>query len=196
MPNSCWFYLNRHYRIATIPTRNWGLTFSLFAFVLLSGCVTDPEEKLRHAAADGNLLRVETFLGQGVNIQAADARGITALHLAAKHGHRNVVALLLKQGAVVNPASQDGVTPLSVAVQEGRREMVTLLLASGAQVNEQMQIGGATLLHVAAYRGDQEIISLLLQHGADREARMTSGERPVDLARQQGHHALIPLLEP
>jgi ankyrin len=96
----------------------------------------------------------------------------------------------------VNPESQDGVTPLSTAVQEGRRETVALLLAKGAQVNEQVQIGGATLLHVAAYRGDQEIVSLLLQHGADKQARMTSGERPVDLAQQQGHRALIPLLEP
>lgn len=171
-------------------------TSCFLALLFISGCVTTPEEQLRLAAADGNLLRVETFLGQGVNIQASDVRGITALHLATKHGHRNVAALLLKQGAAVNPASQDGVTPLSVAVQGGRQEMVALLLANGAQVNEQAQIGGTTLLHVAAYRGDLEIVSLLLQHGADKQARMTSGERPVDLAQQQGHRALIPLLEP
>ena len=175
---------------------DWKRAFYSLTLLLISGCATSPEEQLRQAAAEGNLLRVETFLEQGVNAQAADARGITPLHLATKHGQRNVVALLLERGAAVNPGSQDGVTPLSIAVREGRREMVALLLAKGAQVNEQAQIGGATLLHVAAYRGDQEIVSLLLQHGADKQARMTSGERPIDLAQQQGHQALIPLLEP
>ncbi len=174
----------------------WKRTLSSLVLLFMSGCVTAPEEQLRRAAADGNLLRVETFLGQGINIQAADARGITPLHLAVKHGHHSVVEVLLERGAAVNPESQDGVTPLSIAVQEGHRNLVALLLENGARVNEQVQIGGVTLLHVGAYRGDQEVISLLLQHGADKQARMTSGERPVDLARQQGHQALIPLLEP
>lgn len=196
MPNFRWLFLDRPCCIARLTIRNRGLALSLVVLILISGCVTTAEKKLRQAAADGNLLRVETFLGQGINIQASDARGITALHLATKHGHQNVAALLLKQGAAVNPESQDGITPLSIAVQEGRRDMVALLLAKGARVNEQVQIGGTTLLHVAAYRGDQEIVSLLLQHGADKQARMTSGERPVDLALQQGHTSLIPLLEP
>lgn len=177
-------------------TLNWAQTLCSLTLLVISGCAAAPEEMLRQAAANGNLLRVETFLGQGVNAESADARGITPLHLAAKHGHRDVAALLLERGVAVNPGSQDGVTPLSTAVQEGRREIVALLLAKGAQVNEQVQIGGATLLHVAAYRGDQEIVSLLLRHGADKQARMTSGERPVDLAEQQGHQGLIPLLEP
>lgn len=177
-------------------TADWKRALWSLALLFISGCATSSEEHLRQAAADGNLLRVETFLGQGINTESADARGITPLHLAAKYGRRPVVALLLERGAAANPRSQDGVTPLSIAVQEGRPEIVALLLAKGAQVNEQVQIGGATLLHVAAYRGDQEIVSLLLQHGTDKQARMTSGERPVDLAQQQGHQALIPLLEP
>ena len=166
------------------------------SLVLLNGCMTMPEEKLRLAAADGNLLRVETFLGQGVNTQAADEHGATPLLLAAKHGHRDVVALLLDQGAVINSARQDGVTPLFIAVQEGQQDVVALLLEKGADVNMQARVGGVTLLHIGAYRGDEKIITLLLQHGADKNARMSSGERPVDLARTQGHQTLIPLLEP
>lgn len=175
---------------------NWRQTLCLFTLVLSSGCMTTPEEQLRLAAAEGNVLRVETFLGQGVSGQAADQRGMTPLHFAAKHGHRNVVALLLERGAPVEPTRQDGVTPLFVAAQEGHRDVVALLLEKGADVKAQAPIGGVTLLHIAAYRGDQAMVSFLLQQGADKQARMTSGERPVDLAQQQGHTALIPLLEP
>jgi ankyrin len=116
--------------------------------------------------------------------------------MAAKNGHRDVVALLLEQGAPVNPARQDGVTPLFIAVQEGRLDVVALFLEKGADVNAQARISGVTLLHVGAYRGDQAIVTLLLHHGADKNARMSSGERPVDLAHRQGHTELIPLLEP
>jgi len=119
------------------------------------------------------------------------------LFLATQQGHRQVVALLLSHGASAIQPRHDGVTPLVVAIQGGHTEIVSLMLASGVDVNARTsQIAGATLLHVAAHRGDQEIVSLLLKQGGNKFARMTSGERPVDLARQQGHTALIPLLEP
>ncbi|MBX3302795.1 MAG: ankyrin repeat domain-containing protein [Nitrospira sp.] len=175
---------------------HWALVLSALALILVSGCMTTPEEKLREAAAEGNVLRVQTLLEQGVTAQAADERGITPLLLAAKHGHREVAALLLEQGATTNYARQDGVTPLFVAVQEGRRDIVALLLEKGADVNDQARIGGVTPLHIGAYKGDQAIITFLLEHGADKNARMTSGERPVDLAQAQRHTALIPLLTP
>jgi ankyrin len=81
-------------------------------------------------------------------------------------------------------------------VQQGHKDIVAALLDNGVDVNVQPSIGGVTLLHVAAYRGDQEIIALLLKHGGNKNARMSSGERPLDLAEKQGHTALIPLLEP
>ena len=91
---------------------------------------------------------------------------------------------------------QDGVTPLFLAAQEGRRDIVTLFLEKGAEVNTQARVGSVTLLHLGAYRGDRDMVALLLKYGADKNARMSSGERPVDLARQQGHTRVIPLLEP
>ncbi|NGZ11896.1 MAG: ankyrin repeat domain-containing protein [Nitrospira sp. LK70] len=182
--------------MARFITRNWRLVLSVLTLIFISGCATAPEEKLRQAAAEGNFLRVETFLGQGVNVQAADERGVTPLFLAAKHGHRDVAALLLRQGAAMDHARQDGGTPIFIATQEGQRDVVALLLDNGADVNAQARIGGVTLLHIGAYRGDRKIIILLLQHGADKNARLSSGERPVDLASTQGHQSLIPLLEP
>ena len=186
--------LNRwqHKRVTSQRSTIW-----VMALVFITGCSTaTPAEKLRQAAIDGNLVRVETLLNQGVDIHGADAKGTTPLFLAAQHGHQQVVARLLEQGAVVNQARQDGVTPLFVAARQGHRDIVALFLNKGANVNAQSGVGGVTLLHVSAYRNDHALVTLLLQHGADKQARMNSGERPIDLARQQGYQTLIPLLEP
>jgi ankyrin len=168
----------------------------LLSLLLGGGCVSTPEEKLRTAAMDGYLIRVERLLADGVPAQAADERGMTPLHWAAKNGHREMVAFLLDHGAPMDQPRQDGVTPLFLAAQGGRRDIVALFLERGAEVNTQAWVGRLTLLHLGAYRGDQDMVTLLLKYGADKNARMSSGERPVDLARQQGHTALVPLLEP
>jgi len=165
--------------------------------LLLNGCVTTPEERLRQAATAGDVNHVEALLGAGVAAHAADERGASPLLMAAKNGHGDVAALLLEHGASVNQPRHDGVTPLMIAVQEGHPDLVALFLDKGAHVNVRAQlVAGITLLHVAAHRGNREIVTLLLERGGDKYARMMSGERPVDLARQQGHTALIPLLEP
>ena len=169
----------------------------MITMLLLIGCVTTPEERLRQAATDGNLQQVDALLGEGVPAHAADGRGVTPLLMAAKNGHRSVAARLLENGASVNQPRHDGVTPLLIAVQEGRLDIVTLFLEKGTNVRVRAPlVAGITLLHVAAHQGNQDIVRLLLDHGADKYARMTSGERPVDLARQHGHMDLIPLLEP
>ncbi len=185
-------------RISLLPrhTAGWKLALSLLALLLVSGCVSTPEEQLRTAAMDGYLIRVERLLLDGVSPQTADERGVTPLHLAAKNGHREVIAILLDHGAPMDQIRQDGVTPLFLAAQEGRRDIVALFLERGAEVNSQGRVGGVTLLHLGAYRGDRDMVALLLQYGADKNARLTSGERPVDLARQQGHTTLVPLLDP
>jgi ankyrin len=189
---------NLSLRFSLLPHHPVGnkLAGFLLALLLSSGCVSTPEEKLRTAAMDGYLIRVERLLADGVSTQAADERGMTPLHLAAKHGHREVIVILLDHGAPMDQIRQDGVTPLFLAAQEGRRDIVALFLERGAEVNSQGRVGSVTLLHLGAYRGDHDMVALLLKYGADKNARMSSGERPVDLARQQGHIALIPILEP
>jgi ankyrin len=189
---------NLGFRFSPVPRHRSVKKSAVYLMVLLlvSGCVSTPEEKLRTAAMDGYVIRVERLLLDGVSPQAADERGMTPLHLAAKNGHREVTAQLLDHGAPMDQIRQDGVTPLFLAAQAGHRDVVALFLEKGAEVNSQARIGAVTLLHLSAYRGDQDMVALLLKYGADKNARMASGERPVDLARQQGHTILIPLLEP
>jgi ankyrin repeat protein len=102
----------------------------------------------------------------------------------------------LDKHADVTQARTDGKTPLFIAVEKEHPATVALLLDNGADVTQARTDDGATALHIAVSQGHREIVTSLLEHGADKSAKDTAGQRPVDLARQQGHHALVPLLEP
>lgn len=154
------------------------------------------EHRLREAIINGDSAQAATALAEGAKLETTDERGMTPLLLAVKHGHRQIVELLLERGADLTHARHDGLTPLFMAIREGNVDMVALLLEKGADVNARGAISSVTPLHVAAYEGHHEIITLLLKSGADKQARMTSGELPVDLARQLGRTDLIQLLEP
>ncbi len=120
-------------------TLTGNLAVCALMLVLFSSCCTTPEEKLRLAAAEGNLLRVQTFLGQGISPQVADERGITPIFIAAQEGQREVVALLLKNGADVNTRAGIGeVTLLHVAAYRGDQELIPLLLQYGANTHAGM----------------------------------------------------------
>jgi ankyrin repeat protein len=90
----------------------------------------------------------------------------------------------------------DGASPLFIAAEKGHRDIVSLLLDHGADVRQATTNNSMTAMHVAALHGHRKIVSLLLKHGADKSVKATTGHRPVDFARQQGHSALVPLLEP
>jgi len=153
-----------------------------------------------HVAADqGHREVVALLLEKGADMKQATIDGLTAFSFATQNGHREVVALLLDNGADVKAVGKDGRTPLHLAARYGHREVVELLLERGAQVNQESPHWG-TPLFVAAYRGPRDVVELLLKHGADKTIKVSRGEaaglRPVDIARKEGHTALIPLLEP
>jgi ankyrin len=67
---------------------------------------TEGHSGLLRAARNGNLDKVLEILKSGVDINAANANGLNALHLASKEGHADVVRELLKRGAQVDAATK------------------------------------------------------------------------------------------
>lgn len=77
-------------------------------------------------------------LGQGlrrVSSDGLDIRGRTPLHLAAAHGHLDIVRLFVCKGIDVNAKDNQGWTALHLAVEMGNQAIVQVLLDAGANLH-------------------------------------------------------------
>ncbi|WP_341810978.1 MULTISPECIES: ankyrin repeat domain-containing protein [unclassified Wolbachia] len=83
---------------------------------------------LRYASRNGNILMVCALLAAGVNVNASDDLGSTALHKAAKYNHPKVVMTLISYGANVNAQNNSGECPLSYAIERRHWIVVMTLL--------------------------------------------------------------------
>lgn len=113
---------------------------------------------------------------QGIEINAQDDEGTTALMKAALNRNPSYTQMLLDAGAKVNMENNEGQTALGFAVFANHVDVTRLLIAHGANVNATDE-KGRTTLDYATYRlktsdNDeqtaevQEIINMLIKAGA------------------------------
>ena len=115
-----------------------------------------------------------SLLAQGVDVDQRGEYDISALHLAALHGHTDTVERW------ENPHGYC----YSNTVWHLR------LLRGGASPNPR-DAWGCTPLHNAAGKGFEEISRLLVGAGADLHVRADRGKSALDLAREKGHMEVV-----
>jgi len=132
----------------------------------------------------------------GIDVEALNSKGETALHIAAAAGAGQAVAMLLAAGASPNARARCGDTPLHRA--GSLPCVVSLLAAPGVDVNAATPMG-YTPLHFAVFRGTFDLAclkALLSAPGLDPNPRDSSGETPLHLAALEGEDwAIGALLE-
>ena len=131
--------------------------------------------------------RVRKLLGTGVDVNAAQVDGTTALHWAAYHDDAETVALLLRAGANANAVNRYGVPPLAQASTNGNAAIVKLLLDAGANANATMK-GGESVLMLAARSGNIDAVKALLAHGAEPKVTRTARSDGPDVGGGRGAH--------
>lgn len=153
----------------------------LTATVLLAACgepsPEDAKKRLaeKHIPVDAAALLAKTKEGKtgeadarllaaaGVDPNARQANGMTALMSAAYNGQREVAEALIKRGADVNAAAQ-GFTALRLAVERGDKPMIRLLLDHGARPGLKPD-GAPSALEKAEQGKDAEIVGWLAGAG-------------------------------
>jgi len=145
--------------------------------------------KIPFAAGGGDIEIVKEFLAADADVNAKNKYGETALHYAARRGHKEIAELLIAKGADVNTHSLSArrayeETALHFAAVQGHKEIAELLIAEGADVNAQDGFR-RTPLHHAAHEGHREVAKLLIAEGADVNETNGSGETPLNSAKKE-----------
>ena len=153
------------------------------------------EDSFVERVRDGDLLAVKLFLQSGMNPNASNKDGESALGVAARFGRGEVVQALLAQGADLNSRDHKyGATPLIWASVNGFTGIVKSLLEKGADANTPDSKNGMTPLMSAAAGGKAEVIKVLLDKGAAINATDQDNRTPLMWAANYGHLGAIKVL--
>lgn len=157
-------------------------------------------------AGDVDVLRLLLDHGADPNSKATPRKSggdITALMTAAQLGHLEFVRTLLDRGADVNLQTAHG-NAVHFAAFTQRQDVLRLLLDHRADVNVRGQrvqsnrkdTGLTPLIYAAHHeRNDPTMVQWLIERGADVNARASSGETALDVARQRGRTRIVSALE-
>ena len=139
---------------------------------------------------------LSVLLLNGADSDRATNSGATAVYISAQENSHKCMSLLLVSGADASKAKNDGVTPLHSAANNNSFECVILLLLPqyGVAVDAVTALG-QTALWRAAYHGHQLIAELLVQGRANIDIAANNGMTAIDIAREQGHTALVRYLD-
>jgi ankyrin repeat protein len=163
------------------------------------------EELFVQAAGWGKLELVDRYLLAGMDPDARDGQGNTALILAAKNAHDKVVRVLLQQKIDVNARNDADTSALTAAAGREHREVVDLLLAARADRRDleralrwRLEERGHAFRPVAFLRmaeiGQDALVEVYLDAGMAVDAPDRDGNTALILAAAQGHLSVVRLL--
>jgi ankyrin repeat protein len=103
--------LLEHGADATLTTRN-----DVNALMIAAGVGNAEQDTTGRFKNEADIIEtIDIMLAEGLEIDAVDSRGRTALHGAALQGFDRVVAALVERGADLTAQDRDGFTPLDTA---------------------------------------------------------------------------------
>ncbi len=135
---------------------------------------------LHYAVRWNSLDAAQTLLSMGMEVDAQNLSGKTALSDACRSSKKDMAILLMKNRADINAADATGRTVLMDSISSNNEYMVSLLLSNGA--NPQIQeMSGRTAYHEAAVGGNINIITKVREAGGNPLSRDSYGDSPFSL---------------
>ncbi|GAB0086675.1 uncharacterized protein DMENIID0001_007760 [Sergentomyia squamirostris] len=160
-------------------------------------------------ANEGNHMLLERALRackDPIDLEIEDVNGQTALNIASRNGHIDVVRLLLNftqpladgtgriRGVDVNHADRDGWTPLRSASWGGHTEVVRLLISHAGCAIDCADKEGRTALRAAAWSGHEDILKILIEAGANVNSVDKQGRTSLIAASYMGQYDIVEIL--
>ena len=144
-----------------------------------------------HSAVKWNAFNMaKTLIALGVDVDAQNMSGKTALSDACRSAKKDMAVLLIRNGADINATDATGRTVLLDAISSSNEEMVRLLLGYKANVQVQ-EMSGRNAYHEAAESKNVGIIKLIRKAGGNPLSRDSTGETPFSLALQSDNINVI-----
>ncbi len=141
------------------------------------------------AAGQGDVELVGVFLQAGMNRNAKDARGYTALIQASENGRKDVVRALLQEGVKTDLTTTEGNTAVIAAAGNDQADCVRLLIEANADVN--LKNGkNWTALMKAVYQGYQKTTDVMLKTSRDALQKDDQLARALMVAALLGHNEI------
>jgi ankyrin repeat protein len=152
---------------------------------------------LHHAAENGHINIIELLGLHGVNTDAKDLWGQTAMYLAVEANNAAAVEALIAVGADTCEKFASGQTILHAAIDFGCcKDIVRLLMTKGIDIEGKDRVG-RTALHFAACAQDEEacaVTQFLLDQGASIDAKDSRGRTPLSFAAGNFYYRMVELL--
>ena len=164
--------------------RQWILVIVMVCFA--AGACTRQEKNIFVLASEGEPQEMEELLKDGGNVNTADSRNLSLLHLAAAFNpDPDMVTLLLRHRADPEARDREGNMPLHLAARlNGNPEMITRLIKGGCEVNARNSWGATPLILAAWENRNSKVLERLLDSGADPSLRDHNGETARDYIRE------------
>jgi ankyrin repeat protein len=118
------------------------------------------------AAAAGDVPRLQTLIAAGAALEARDARGRTAVHVATHAGQREAIRVLARAGASLDALEADRYDAVTIAAVADDVPTLALLLSLGAKPGQTTSRWDGTALIAAAHLGHDEVVRRLIAAGA------------------------------
>lgn len=136
-------------------------------FKKLQTMAASMHDQFFEAADKGDLRQIEALIASGVDVNAKDDNGITALMRAAWQGHDKVIDLLLSHKAALDAKDGFGWTAMMHAAQYNQMGATSQLLASGANAGLKNN-DGETAFEIAYFNGHVELANSIRRHSDEK----------------------------